>query len=627
VKGVVPPGRSQPERYVQLGASAEGYGSASGWAGQPEQRENVTIRLPKEEVVKGRVVDLEGRPVVGAKVAAHLYGIQRDEQGRPVDYDAPGTLGAPGAGAVSFAPFEEGRHSAPTDKDGRFTLRGLGRGWYYNLSIVGPTIMTARAQLVPRPQAAAKADATGLWMPDRGRPTLTLYGSEFTHVASPCKPITGTVREKGGEPIAGARVFTPFTRDDDPSAHTTTDEAGKYTLGGLPRGNYTIHVAPPAGTPYLETEFKVEADEPGTKPVTADLELERRPALTGRVTDPAGKPVAGWVEYRPLSKNAALKSAPLLAEPRFRQHPPSARLDADGRFFLPALPGPGVLLVRAEGDFHTPRLEKAHRLTGVTVPGDPELIDSRPYPVFPAEFNAYRLLDVPADKDLEVAVGLKADRSRPLAIESPDGKPRDVVAVGLHPYRPHGEGVFAGTKAVVRGLEEGKTRTVFVMTGDAKLAAAVAVDVSESGPVAVKLRPTGSVTGRLLDKDGRPVKGLSFQVIYEEVGWPGVVLLGGIGSRLSTSAEQKRARLTTGFLSPDKLESITGPEKTDDNGVFRLSGVIPDAAFELRVQLLSPPDPKGSRFVRGYEKVGGGTVRPGGELNLGDLTVPDTPKK
>jgi hypothetical protein len=65
----------------------------------------------------------------------------------------------------------------------------------------------------------------------------------------------------------------------------------------------------------------------------------------------------------------------------------------------------------------------------------------------------------------------------------------------------------------------------------------------------------------------------------------------------------------------------------DDYGVFRLACVIRDAAFELRLQLLSPPDPKGSRFVRGYEKVGGGSAKAGGELNLGDLTAPELPKK
>ena len=85
--------------------------------------------------------------------------------------------------------------------------------------------------------------------------------------------------------------------------------------------------------------------------VSRDIEIDRQQAVTGRVTDGAGKPVRGWVEYRPLAANANLKGKPLLAEPRWRQWAPGAQLDGDGRFILPVLPGPGVLLVRGDGDY------------------------------------------------------------------------------------------------------------------------------------------------------------------------------------------------------------------------------------------------------------------------------------
>jgi hypothetical protein len=38
VKGVVPPGRSPPERFVHIGATFEGFGPATAWASQPEHR-------------------------------------------------------------------------------------------------------------------------------------------------------------------------------------------------------------------------------------------------------------------------------------------------------------------------------------------------------------------------------------------------------------------------------------------------------------------------------------------------------------------------------------------------------------------------------------------------------------
>src|SRR5262245_39823174 len=67
-KGVVPPSRSPPERFVHIGVMADGYGTTADSAGQPNERENLTAWLPVEEVVKGRVVDLQGKPIAGVKV-------------------------------------------------------------------------------------------------------------------------------------------------------------------------------------------------------------------------------------------------------------------------------------------------------------------------------------------------------------------------------------------------------------------------------------------------------------------------------------------------------------------------------------------------------------------------------
>ena len=103
-----------------------------------------------------------------------------------------------------------------------------------------------------------------------------------------------------------------------------------------------------------------------------DEKLARALSVRGRVVDTAGKPVKGYVEYRAMATNPNLKAVPQLAEVRFPPRPlPFVQLDAEGRFTLPVLPGPGVLLVRAEGDYRTPRLAKEHRLTGVAHETDP----------------------------------------------------------------------------------------------------------------------------------------------------------------------------------------------------------------------------------------------------------------
>jgi hypothetical protein len=452
------------------------------------------------------------------------------------------------------------------------------------------------------------------------------FGSEFTVVATPSKPIRGIVREKGaGKPVAGCHVHIPFTRDDDPRAWADTDAAGRYTLTGLPRGRYTVVVRPPEGTPYLETDFTVDAGDPGTAPVTADLELERRSAAAGRVTDATtGRPVAGRVEYRPLAKNSALKAFPKLAEPyTFRQPTPTARLDKDGRFLLPVLPGPGVILVQAEGAYLPARQDAA-----VAHPDDPGLIDCRPYPAIPSEFQACQVIDAEAGKEFAVKIPLTPDRPRALAVEFPDDKPRDLGVLGLKPVGvDRGEFVHAGTARAVCGLTAGERRRLFLQTRDRQFGAALTVDGSATDPVAVKLQPTATITGRLLDKNGKPLKEVAFKILYDDgPGRPGVMISEGLVHRAPTPIEEKRHLLLTGYRA-DKMGRWTQAEKTDADGRFRVGGLIPSVAFDLHAQLVSEPDAKGSQYITGYAKVARPTVKPGETHNLGDLTVGEVEKE
>ena len=360
--------------------------------------------------------------------------------------------------------------------------------------------------------------------------------------------------------------------------------------------------------------------------MTKDVEIDRQPEAAGRVTNSAGEPIHGWVEFRPLAANPNLKDKPLLAEPRWRQWAPSSGLDKDGRYSLPIIPGPGVLLVHAEGDYLPSRLAREHRLKDVAVDDDPELIDCRPHPAWPAEFQAYKLIDVAAGKDVEADLQVMAGLQRPLALEFPDAKPRDVTVLGLQPYpHPYADLGTAGEPLVVRGLTKEENRRLYVATQDKQLAAMVVVAGKDAGPVNVKLQPTGGVKGRLLDKDGKPIARASFQVLFEdEPGRPGVRLRGmGFGHRVPTPDEQKRAEKTTGFRGGDKMNFVTGPEESDDQGRFRLDGLIAGVPFDLGVQLVSEPDPKGQRMIRGQVKTVRASVKPGETLDLGDVKVAD----
>src|SRR5262249_50709827 len=269
------------------------------------------------------------------------------------------------------------------------------------------------------------------------------------------------------------------------------DKDGKYKLLGLPPGVYTLSVLAPRNTPYLATESKVDASAPGFNPVAHDIDVERQPAVTGRLTDAAaGKPAQGGVGYRPLATNANLQANPVLAEPRFfRNHTPATQTDAEGRFMLPVLRGRGVLLVAAESEYLPAKLAQADRDAGVADTADPELIDCRPFPAWPSEFHAYRLIDIREGGDAKADVALTPGVNRPLLVEFPDGKVRDATVLGLKPpARDHGAPYFPG-QSTVAGLAGDEVRRLFVSTYDGQFAATAVVRGAETGPGRVKLKP------------------------------------------------------------------------------------------------------------------------------------------
>jgi hypothetical protein len=78
----------------------------------------------------------------------------------------------------------------------------------------------------------------------------------------------------------------------------------------------------------------------------------------------------------------------------------------------------------------------------------------------------------------------------------------------------------------------------------------------------VRLEPWGAVTGRIVDRHGKPVPGLAVELLYPSQESPGGLSPGTAG-------------VAPGLLAPGR------PFRTDANGRFRVEGLIPGQKHRL----------------------------------------------
>ena len=155
--------------------------------------------------IAGRILDLQGRPVVGAKVTRGRIAAEGPEGIDP--YLKLVREDPMAASNHRFARSYHWGHGLPgqpssvvTDREGRFRLAGIGRDRIVDLFIEGPTIQNATITAMTRNAPAVSMPKTFF------RPT-TVHGATFDHLIPPGRALTGIVTDRRtGRPLAGVKV-------------------------------------------------------------------------------------------------------------------------------------------------------------------------------------------------------------------------------------------------------------------------------------------------------------------------------------------------------------------------------------------------------------------------------------
>ena len=341
-------------------------------------------------------------------------------------------------------------------------------------------------------------------------------------------------------------------------------------------------------------------DRDGLQPLRGDLTLTRGVVVNGRVIDKAtGKGVASTVRFAPLADNKYFGKPGYESYISWRGQ---VQTDAEGRFRLVAMAGTGVLMAQAtavgKGDGGEPlNPYKPAELSAEDRKHIKLVVPKMGYPYFyaagnilehPKNAHALRYLDLAPDGD-PVNVDLIVDRGRTLSvkIEDGDGKPLSGARVAGMTASPTDISTLPEAHCTVYALEPKQPRRLIFYHVERRLAGALTVRDDEKDMPVARLVRTGSVMGRALDEDGRPVAGASILLRFEEK--------------------------TADKLFQD-LTRRQPPVTTDKEGRFRIDGVIPQLGLMVgcrrgREVLVYDTRPKLHQ------------VKPGQTLDLGEFRV------
>jgi RNA polymerase sigma factor (sigma-70 family) len=556
-------------RDVVAVAAAPGHALAFAKLSPDAERAAADLRLLPEQVLRGRLVDLQGVPVAGAVVSVSRVGSLNDGEAPTLTL-----AGLPGASALWPRP-------ATTDAKGRFVLRGINRDREAALVCKGKDFAQQYFQVYPvgKPLPEQKTlglDVGGYLHEHSSGPDAKGQAEEPTFTLAPTQVLEGrVVYADTGKPAAGARV-----------QGVPTDKDGRFRLLLGQVKALTAVVEAPADEPYLTTFHRVVWPRGAVKQ-EVEVRLPRGVLVRGKVTEAgSGKAVAGAsVQFWPRQKDN-----PNLLPRVITGWQAIVLTKDDGSFAMAVLPGPGHLLIQG------PTPDYVHQEIGHSTLYSGEPGGSRHYP------DAVVKLDLLArGEPKELAVTLRRGVTVRGRLLGPDGKPvaRAVMLHRLHITRDLGwhfaaearDGVFA-----VHGLDPDGTVPVFFLAAEHGAGVVATLSGKQAGQeVTVRLVPCGKATARYLDDKGKPVAGLQAA--------PEIVITPADG-RGKLSADG-------GSLTNLDRHNYWDKVKTDAAGRVTFPALIPGATY--RIEEWSAEGQR--RVLKEF------TVKPGKTVDLGDITL------
>jgi RNA polymerase sigma factor (sigma-70 family) len=526
---------SLPVREGSLVARADGFGLEFLYVKDVRAGAEAMLRLVKDRPIHGRVIDTQGRPVSGARanvahvciypgnsLASFLIGWKKRN---------PGSAVAAGAKPLWLA--ETGFLGDTTDADGRFVIRGAGTERLVSLHIQGSGIASAeywvanRDGFDPAPYNEASRRNIPKDLASFMRATL-LYGPEPALVAEREKSIRGAVTAADtGKGLAGieVRLWGYADRPVYVPLKATTGADGRYEIHGARKEKaYALVAMADVVAGYIGCNVRAD-DPPGYDPVTIDVRMVKGVIVTGRVLErTVGKLVPTQsvcsVSAAALDGNSFVRANPTVEASGTSSSAGLTR--SDGTYRIVTVPGPILLSAGPRELAAICRFKQAD-----LDPSCPQYFTKRDDGYWfhgsggtfnPVNGNWCKVLNTKAgtavvEQDIvlepaaELSLHLRDEAARPLA---------GVLTAGI--IRRVWYPAFPCKADVCTVYEPGPDdrRLIVLFQPERKLAATFKPLGNEKPKDSLVLRPTATLKGRLVGKDGKPLAGVAVDVTYRD---------------------------------------------------------------------------------------------------------------
>jgi RNA polymerase sigma factor (sigma-70 family) len=604
----VPRKRLQQAHMVEVIASAPGHGLGRQTVKTRPKLADTELRLAREEVLKGRLIDLDGLPAAGVKVsvvrlgkltypASRQHTMNADTlEPSPIfyqDFPRPGSTmkknAAAAAPAVQFsappAQVSFWPQPAVTDPQGRFTLRGLAKGQVLGVQIRDDRYAAVNLDLEPPAGGDMAVLAVG--------PPHILEGTVHDAVTGKPLPrarihVDSFADYFGGLGVAGdpaddkgRRFASNYYVSMGPQINRSdfqTDDEGRYHINPFQGQTQVVTISGPAGRPYLVVRKNIGWLE-GKLRQTWNVSLPQGVPVRGKVEESTGKPVAGcrldlWCkENKPSSAFGAANLDRIM----FDRH---TRTAADGSFQAVLPPGKWYLLANAA---HEHYLEQKLAMADLTAP-EPKTPDAPPVPqgggkqyVRP---DGYATVEVKIGKAVDVKIVLRHSKVQGRLV-GPNDKPvarvRMIYRLKSLDWRPAQQEVRDGRFQFPLPNLDTSRRVLFF---DADGGRGAVVDLSgkdlKREPVKVRLAPCVSARVRFVDAKGKPVAN------YRPLVWLMVPPYPTISASQMMVIQEKHQRSFGGIWlgHVDPRHYADGP-RTDADGYVTLPNLIAGATYQI----------------------------------------------